>query len=629
MALLTLFAGSMLGLVLADNLIVLYGFWELTTITSFLLIGNNHTDGRARAAALQALLVTSAGALAMLAGFVILGQAAGTYRISELVDDPPSGTAVEVALALVLVGAFTKSAQYPFHGWLPAAMVAPTPVSAYLHSATMVKAGVYLIARLSPAFADVALWRPVVVFVGLYTMVAGRAAGDAPDRSQAAAGDGHGEPTRLHDRRVRARHRPNHRCAGCVVLLAHALYKAAAFMVVGILDHQHGTRDTRLIPRPIAGLAADGAGHGGRRRRRWPVCRWCSDSSPRKRCSRRSSTSSGIGPHARLAAAALIGSIAHRRLQPPLRAWAALGCLSGRGSALAADVLARAAAAVVRGAGVVLSAVARWSPAWCRVCSTTSSAALRPILDDEVVDVHLAVWHGFNQPLVLSVVALAAGAALFAARAAGRPRAACLQPSPVSSSARLPGDAARAQRARQPGDRRRAVGLAADLPRRHPADRSRRARRAAGRRATWWPGLPDLVDTPLQVPIAAVILGAAVAAAAVRRRFTAALFLGVVGYSMAGLFVIQGAPDLALTQVAIESLTTVLFVLVLRRLPDRFESRRCRCGGGRSGSGSPVSSASPCSRSRCLPARSIRRPRLRRDDRAIRYPKAAAATSST
>ncbi|HEX7134743.1 MAG TPA: proton-conducting transporter membrane subunit, partial [Iamia sp.] len=171
--LLTLFSGSMLGLVVADNLIVLYGFWELTSITSFLLIGNGHRDARARAAALQALLVTGAGGLAMLAGFVVLGQAAGTYRLSELLADPPeAGTAVTTALVLVLLGAFTKSAQYPFHSWLPGAMAAPTPVSAYLHSATMVKAGVYLIARFAPIYAVVWLWRPSVIAVGLFTLVA-------------------------------------------------------------------------------------------------------------------------------------------------------------------------------------------------------------------------------------------------------------------------------------------------------------------------------------------------------------------------------------------------------------------------------------------------------------------------
>jgi multicomponent Na+:H+ antiporter subunit A len=149
--LLVLFAGAMVGLVLADQLLVLYAFWEITSITSYLLIGNTFTDPRARAAALHALLVTVTGGLAMLGGFVVLGQAAGTYRLSALGAGPaPTGTAVTVALVLVLIGAFTKSAQYPFHAWLPGAMVAPTPVSAYLHSATMVTAGVYLVARLTP-----------------------------------------------------------------------------------------------------------------------------------------------------------------------------------------------------------------------------------------------------------------------------------------------------------------------------------------------------------------------------------------------------------------------------------------------------------------------------------------------
>ena len=247
-ALLTLFGGSMLGLVLADNLIVLYGFWELTTVTSFLLIGNNHRDGRSRAAALQALLVTSLGALAMLAGFIVIGQSAGTYRLSEILAHPPSGTAVEVALVLVLLGAFTKSAQYPFHGWLPAAMVAPTPVSAYLHSATMVKAGVYLIARLAPAFEEVSFWRFTIVAVGLYTMIAGglRAMRQTDLKLLLAMGTISQLGFMM---AVFGLGTAESSVAGCVALLAHGLYKATAFMVVGILDHQHGTRDTRLIPR--------------------------------------------------------------------------------------------------------------------------------------------------------------------------------------------------------------------------------------------------------------------------------------------------------------------------------------------------------------------------------------------
>ena len=246
--LLVLFAGSMLGLVLADDMIVLFGFWELTSITSFLLIGHDHESPRARAAALQALLVTGAGGLALLAGVVLIGQEAGTYRLSAVLADPPSGPAVTAGLVLVLVGAFSKSAQYPFHSWLPAAMVAPTPVSAYLHSATMVTAGVYLIGRLAPAFAGVGLWRPLVVTVGLVTMVAGGL-----------------RALRRHDLKLLLAHgtvsqlglmvlllglgTPDALVAGCALVLAHGLFKAALFMVVGIVEHEAGTRDLRRLGR--------------------------------------------------------------------------------------------------------------------------------------------------------------------------------------------------------------------------------------------------------------------------------------------------------------------------------------------------------------------------------------------
>ena len=304
-----------------------------------------------------------------------------------------------------------------------------------------------------------------------------------------------------------------------------------------------------------------------------------------------------------------------------------LGFLSGRGSALAADVSYGPPRLWFVAPGVVLSAVTVVAGVVPGVLDSLVGSAASD-LDDEVVDVHLAVWHGINQPLVLSVVALGVGAALFTARRLVDPVLRAIQPSPVSSSgayrATLRGLNALANRVAgvvQSGSLPVYLGVilltAAAVP---------GTLLVTG---TWWPGLPDIVEAPLQVPIAAVILGAAVAAAAVRRRFTAALFLGVVGYAMAGLFVIQGAPDLALTQVAIESLTTVLFVLVLRRLPDRFESRvplwrrSIRIGDRRSWS------ASPCSRWRSPPARSIRR--LRRPTRwsPVRFPKAAAATSST
>src|SRR3954451_17325582 len=246
--LLVLFAGAMVGLVLANQLLVLYTCWELTSITSYLLIGNRHTESRARAAALQALLVTGAGGLALLAGFVLLGQAAGTYRLSTLLAHPPPGTTtVKLALVLILIGAFTKSAQYPFHAWLPGAMAAPTPVSAYLHSATMVKAGVFLVARFAPAFAAVGAWRPLVFAAGGCSLLVGglRALRQHDLKVLLAFGTvsqlgllmilfGAGTPTLA--------------TAGWVLRVAHDAFKAALFMVVGIVDHQTGTRDLRRLP---------------------------------------------------------------------------------------------------------------------------------------------------------------------------------------------------------------------------------------------------------------------------------------------------------------------------------------------------------------------------------------------
>lgn len=168
------FAGAMLALVLADDLISLYVFWELTTVFSFLLIGYDSEQKHSRRSALQALTVTTLGGLAMFVGFLILGQSAGTYRISAILADPPRATlAVSVAVVLILCGALSKSAIWPFSLWLPNAMAAPTPVSAYLHAAAMVKAGVYLVARLAPGFADVPVWRPVVIVLGAATMLLG------------------------------------------------------------------------------------------------------------------------------------------------------------------------------------------------------------------------------------------------------------------------------------------------------------------------------------------------------------------------------------------------------------------------------------------------------------------------
>jgi NADH:ubiquinone oxidoreductase subunit 5 (subunit L)/multisubunit Na+/H+ antiporter MnhA subunit/multisubunit Na+/H+ antiporter MnhB subunit len=246
---LLLFMTAMLGTVLSGNLLLLVVFWELTGLTSFLLIGFLHGKEESRAGARMALLVTGGTGLVMLAGVVVVGQLAGTYELSALLGgalaDAPRGT-LTLAFVLMIIGAFGKSAQFPFHFWLPNAMAAPTPVSAYLHSATMVKLGVFLVARMFPVFQPLELWPPVLMLVGFGTMALAALLallshdlkailafstvsqlgffigfyGMAPDKG--SSGD------LLH-------------------IASHALYKGCLFMVVGIVDHATGIRDVRKL----------------------------------------------------------------------------------------------------------------------------------------------------------------------------------------------------------------------------------------------------------------------------------------------------------------------------------------------------------------------------------------------
>lgn len=249
------FMGAMLGLVLSDNLILLFVFWELTSITSYLLIGFNHEKKDSRWKALQALLVTGLGAMAMMAGFILLAQVAGTYSISEinslgdLLHTSPLYTAIVI---LVLVGAFTKSAQFPFHFWLPNAMAGPTPVSAYLHSATMVKAGIYLMARMNPSLGGSELWgNTLSIFGGITLLLAvflGLFQKDVKTILAYTTLGVLGLLTMLlgigTDYAMKAM---------VVFLIGHALYKATLFMVAGSIDHETGTRDVLLL-RGLRGL---------------------------------------------------------------------------------------------------------------------------------------------------------------------------------------------------------------------------------------------------------------------------------------------------------------------------------------------------------------------------------------
>jgi len=574
--LLGLFSGAMLGLVLADNLLMLYLCWELTSVTSYLLIGNKHTSARARAAALQALLITGAGGLVMLLGFILLGQAAGTYELTAILTSPPSGTTVNVALALVLVGALTKSAQYPFHSWLPGAMVAPTPVSAYLHSATMVKAGVYLVARFSPAFVEVPFWRPVVVGIGLVSMIGGGL-----------------RALRQHDLKLLLAFgtisqlgfmfvmfgigTPKAELAGCALLLAHGVFKATLFMSVGVVDHQLGTRDIRELPRLDAS---------------W---KWLGIMSVVSAASM-----AGIPlTFGFIAKEEDYGAVVDAGMQ--LGPFVTAGIVAGSMLTFAYSV--RFVRGVLRGGGDATPPVGSAPKLYfvlpgLVLTGITLLLGLAPQTADQLMSgaanalagtamsVHLALWHGVNLPLLLSAVTITGGCILVALR---RPLGQVL-----SIGDHVPGTAAvylgSLRALNKVADRvtgvvqngslpfyagvilLTAVGLPGIALLSGPVGEALRVGEA-------WSSLGDSPTLVIATCLALTILiGSAIGSALTRRRFTAALLLAGSGYAMAALFVIQGAPDLALTQVAVETLFTVLFVLVLRRLPDRFERRSTAVG---------------------------------------------------
>lgn len=553
-ALLLAFAGAMLGLVLADDLLTLYVFWELTSVASFLLVGQSGAAKGARRAAVQALLVTVFGGLAMLLGFVFLGEAAGTYRISAILENPPTGGFVPVALVLILLGAFTKSAQLPFHPWLPAAMVAPTPVSAYLHAASMVKAGVYLVARLSPGFSDVAAWWVPIVVAGLGTMLVGgfRALRETDLKRVLAFGTvsqlgflmvlfGGGG-------RIAA-------YAGIAMLLAHGLFKAPLFMTVGTIDHATGTRDLRELS-----------------------------------CLRTSLPGTAVA--ATLAALSMAGI-------PPLlgfagkeaafeaflhdggvRGWmTAIGLLAG--SVLTVAYSARfLRGAFARKPGVAPTPVHApgpllTAPAWLCALAGLALGVGYPLADAIATpyadaypgeDYHLSLWHGLGLPLLFSGVAVIVGVLVFRAPLPRR---------------HFPLDAQRGYDRVVAGLGRVAVGVTGRLQ--------------VGSLSVYlgtilvvvlllpglatlvggvWPTDQPLFSVALQVPLGLAVVVSALAVLGARRRFTAVLLVGVIGYGVGGLFILDGAPDLALAQFLVETLSLVVFVFVLRRLPAHFTEAR-------------------------------------------------------
>jgi multicomponent Na+:H+ antiporter subunit A len=566
---LTAFAGSMLGLVLADDLLLLYVFWELTTVFSFLLIGGGGTRLAARRAASQALVLTTAGGLAMLVGILLVGRASGSYLLSEVVASPGSGTAMVAGTVLLLVGAVTKSAMVPFHFWLPAAMEAPTPVSAYLHAAAMVKAGVYLVARLAPGFADVPGWRPIVLGLGAATMLVGgyRAIRQTDLKLLLAFGTvsqlgflmvlvGAGS------RELAA--------AGLVMTVAHALFKATLFLSVGVIDHATGTRDLRQLSglgrrlpvlAVIAGLAAlSMAGVP-------PLLGFVG-----KEAAFAGLLEGGLADRTAavvVLAVLVVGSALTAAYT--LRFWWGAFAAKPDLPAVAPEELVHRPGALFLTAPAVL--------ALAGLVLGPASPLLEPLVagyaDTLPLVAHdaeeLALWHGWQPALVLSALSLLSGAALFAGRrtVTGLQRRFAVGASAdegywnvIQGLNRL---AVLVTGTTQRGSLPAYLGTILVVLLAVPG--TLLITRAP------WPGEWRLWDTPLQALVGAVVLIAAGMTLRIRQRLSVVLVVGVTGYGLAVLFALQGAPDLALTQFLVETLTLVTFVLVLRKLPKDITER--------------------------------------------------------
>ncbi|AZI38161.1 monovalent cation/H+ antiporter subunit A [Caenibius tardaugens NBRC 16725] len=569
-AFLLAFMGSMLGLVLSGNLIQLAFFWELTSLFSFLLIGYWHQNESARSGARMALLVTAAGGMCLLVGILLIGRIAGSYDLDVVLaaaDRIKASALYTPALILILIGAFTKSAQFPFHFWLPHAMAAPTPVSAYLHSATMVKAGIFVLMRLWPILAGTDMWYLIVTTTGLATLLIGAwAAIFQQDLKGLLAYStishlglitlllGLGSPLAL--------------VAAIFHTLNHATFKASLFMAVGIVDHETGTRDLRRL----SGLY-----------RFMPI----------------------TATLAMVAAAAMAGvPLLNGFLSKEMFLAEALQNHRGTviDSALPFIATAALALSVLYSARFIhqgffgpppkdLPREPHEPPFWmrlpvevlvlaCLLVGIIPTLTIGPflhiaaegVLNDAVPAYSLAIWHGFSQPLVLSIIALVIGGlgyALFRdrlntvetvplmGRLKGRRTFETVLAAIVSGAQKL--FAITGTKKLQPQLRLLMViaCLAGFLP-------FLRYDYELGSR----PGM--LVDPGFAlIWVVGCLCAIGAAWQAKFHRYAALILMAGAGLASCVSFVWLSAPDLALTQLLVESVTTVLLLLGLRWLPKR------------------------------------------------------------
>jgi len=546
------FMGAMLGVVLSDNILTLFVFWELTGFTSYLLIGFEHERAAARAAALQALIVTGAGGLALLAAGVLLVDVSGTTSISAMAAQRASVVASPFygAIAgLILLAAFTKSAQVPFHFWLPNAMEAPTPVSAYLHSATMVKAGVYLIARMTPVVGSTTVWTTAVTVAGAATMVVGayRSVQETDLKRILAYStlSALGVLTMLLGVGTREA-----TIAALVYLVAHAGYKGALFLVAGAIDHETGTRDISALGglRRAMPLTALAGGAAALSMAGVPL------------------TLGFVGKDA-----AYEGLLHATDWYPWLLVLMVLASVLLGLSGLIAGVLPfRGDPARVK--EVHDPAWPLWIPPLLLAAGGLFVGVAPSILNGPLstaataiagmsLDVSLSVWHGITPTLLLSLSTLAAVGSSYVVHEAVRARTW----KPRHGSEDLYEGALSGLNA---VSRAIAPALHSASLRTYVMVIVATSVLIGGAALVTSAGLdsamPRTSIAPHDVLIVLLIVGGAIAAAFAQSTMSAVLSLGAVGYGVATMFLSFGAPDLAMTQFSVETLTVLIYVLVFR-----------------------------------------------------------------
>lgn len=575
------FMASMLGLVLADDVLALFVFWELTSVTSYLLIGFDKHRPAARRAAMQALVVTGSGGLAMLAGLLLLGSAAGTFSISGIIEQREvlqQSPQLVPAMVLILAGSFTKSAQFPFHFWLPNAMEAPTPVSSYLHSATMVKAGVYMIARMNPVFAGGAgHWETALVAFGGVTAVL---TGFLALRQYALKKLLAYSTTASLSLMIMAIGLGSEAGATAAItfLVAHALYKCCLFQTAGNITHGTGEKDVKKLGglRGAMPMVALGGLLGGVGMMGLPPFMGY------------------LGKETVIAAAWKWPGIAVAVTFAAMFAGAVFVMIGGA-TAVLPFIGARKVTehephdappslwlgpVVLGGLGLLLGAAVFLGDPASHFLVGPAASSIR----GAEVQAHLAFWHGIGYvPMWLDVVVLVAGIGLLWQRVR-------IERALASADSVLALGPDRWYDGVMAGVR----GFAGGLTRRLQTGRLNWylsiiilfAVAVVGRELIGglkeFPGIrrnPDLgLPQPHEFITALCIILGCYVMVRTRSRLSAIGGLGLVGYGVALMFVFFGAPDLAITQFLIETLSVLLLVLVFWRLP---AFRRFSSPGGR------------------------------------------------